>query len=354
MHKGAAAAGCVALLVVSVAGCGTEQISAGTKVERAFDRLDQQKAVTMTVGFDGSQQQIWNAMKGQKDFTRDDARMLADLDVSLSMSSKKRLKDTKEGGGSVALRVSQGPGKDLLEVRQLEGRKTMFVRADISRLMSLAAANGDAESKAAMKEFGSFVDAAGELPSNYRSVKDALTGKWGSIDPEAYKDFSKSMGESSGGQSPIPDMNGLSAKEQRKISKTLGKVISRNARFTDQGSKDGVDHVTVTLPTQKTADAVIKALEPVESQLPDGVELSSLKEIPAEKLRLDVAIKDGVASKVTIDAAQLDRKTEGRLPVSVGFAAGAGPVKAPAGAAALDPQDLMGAMMQLMMGRMDV
>lgn len=353
MYKCVAAAGCVAFIATSLVACGPEQISAGTRVERAFDRLEEQKAVTMTFGFDGSQQQIWTAMKGQKDFTRDNAKMLADLDVSVSASSRKRLKDTEKGGGSFALRMSQGPGKDLLEVRQLDGRRPIYVRADIAELMSLAAGSGDAESRAAMKEFGSVVDAADELPSNYRSVKNALTGKWVSIDPQAYKDFSESMGQDAGGRSPLPDVKGLTAKEQRKISKALGNAFSRNARFTDKGSRNGVDHVGVTLPTGKTADAVIKALEPVESQLPDGVELSGLKDIPAKKIHLDVAIKDGMVSRITIDAAQFDRKTEGRLPLSVGFAADAGPVRAPAGAPALDPQDVMGAVMQLMVGRMD-
>ncbi|MCM2575986.1 hypothetical protein [Streptomyces meridianus] len=352
MHKGVAAAGCAVFIAVSLAGCGTEQISAGTKVEQAFDRLDRQKAVTMTFGFDGTEQQVWTAMKGRKDFTRDDAKMLAGLDVSVSTSSAGPLKDKKKDR-SVALRVSQGKGKDLLEVRRLGGRKQLFMRADIERLMALTADNGDAESKAAMKEFGAFVDAAGDLPSNYRSVKDALTGKWVSIDPQAFEEFSKNMGPGSGGKSPLPDMKGLSAKEQRKISDALGRTIRRNARFTDKGTRNGVDHVTVTLPTQKTADAVIKAFEPVESRLPDGVELASLKDIPAKKLDLDVAIKDGAVAGITIDIAQLDRKTQGRLPLSVRFAPDAGPVKAPAGASALDPQDVMGAAMQFMMGRMN-
>lgn len=346
-----AAAGCVAILAASTAGCGTEQVSAGTRVERAFDRLDRQKAVTMTVGFDGTQQQIWTAMKGQKDFTRDNAKMLADLDVAVSMSSKKALEDTKKGG-SVAVRVAQGPGKDLLEFRRLGGSKKVFLRADIDRLMSMAAGSGDAESQAAMKEFRTFVDSADELPSNYRSVKNVLTGKWVSIDPEAFEEFGRSMSKGSGGPSPIPDTEGLTAKEQKKISEALDTVMSRHARFTDKGTENGVDHVGITLPAAKTADALIKALEPLEDKLPEGVELSSLKDIPAKKITLDVAIKDGMPSRMTIDAAQFDREIKGTLPVSLGFGVDADPVKAPAGAAALDPQDLMGAMMQFMTGRM--
>ncbi|MET9517615.1 hypothetical protein [Streptomyces sp. NPDC002994] len=39
--------------------CGTENISAGTKVQHAVDGFTGQKAVTMTFGFDGTEQQIW-------------------------------------------------------------------------------------------------------------------------------------------------------------------------------------------------------------------------------------------------------------------------------------------------------
>ncbi|MET9517616.1 hypothetical protein [Streptomyces sp. NPDC002994] len=184
-------------------------------------------------------------------------------------------------------------------------------------------------------------------------MKDALAGEWVSIDPKAFEEFSKSMGEEAGEASPFPDTGALDTKTQQKITKALSKEIADNAKFTDAGSRDGADHVKVAVPAGKTADAIAEALKPMEKQLPKEFKLSELKDVPSKNIDFDVAIKDEKLSGVTIDLAQFDKKAAGKLPVSIGFNADAAPVKAPAGASTLNPQDVMGAMMQIMMGEMD-
>lgn len=351
MRKGAAAVGCVASIATFVVACGNDHVSAGTKVERAVNALAEQKAVTMTAGFDGSEQQIWSAMKREKDFTHDDAKVLAGLDVSLSVSSKKPLKDTKgKDGASVAVRVATGPGDDVLEFRSVSGDKA-YVRVDLKKIMSLVSDAGDAKSAADMKEFRSFLDSADKLPASYRSVKDALAGKWVSIDPKAYEEFSKSLGKDAGA-SPFPDTGSLDLKTQQKMAEAIRKAVGSNARFADAGSRDGADHVKVTVPARKTAAAVAEALKPMEKQLPKDFKLSDLKDAPNKNVTFDVAIKDGMLSGATVDLAQFDKKPHGKLPLSLAFTADAKPVSAPAGASTLNPQDVMGAMMQLMMGQM--
>ncbi|WP_406267741.1 hypothetical protein OH779_23675 [Actinacidiphila glaucinigra] len=356
-RKGIAAFGCAAF-IATTAACGTAgDLSAGARLQRALDRLGEQKAVTVSVGFDGSEQRIWSALEGSDGFTRADAKMLASLDVSLSVSAAGPLKDVKDDkaeGASVALRVSFGRGGDLLEMRSLSDGKT-YLRVDVQQFLSLADDLGSAQSKGGMKGFRTFLDAADELPSSYRSVKDALGGKWISVDPAAFQDFSRSMAAAGPAGSPLPDTPELDAGTQERITKALRRALERNAKITDAGTKDGADIVKVTVPAGKTADALADALEPLADQLPEGVSPSDLKDVPDKDVTVDVAVKDGTLSGISLDLDQFDSGDEihGALPLTVGFAPDAAAVAAPAGATPLDPQDVMGAMMQFMMGGMD-
>ncbi|MDX3071679.1 hypothetical protein ACIP98_12045 [Streptomyces sp. NPDC088354] len=357
MRKGIAAAGCAAFIATTAAACGTAgNLSAGAKVQQALDRLGEQKAATLSVGFGGSEQQIWSALKGADGFTRADAKLLAGLDVSLSMSATTPLKDLKsdKDNASVALRVSLGQGKDLLEIRSLAGKQAYF-RADVRQFLSLAGDLGAKQDDADLREFRQMLDAADGLPSSFKSVKDALGGKWVSVDPKAFEEFSKSMAEGSQGGSPLPDPSALDAKTQERITKALREALEHNAKFTDAGTKDGADHVTVTLAAGKTADALADALEPLADQLPDGFSAADLKQVPDKDVSVDVAVKDGTLSGISLDLDQFDTGDEihGALPLTVGFAPDARPVSAPAGATPLDPQDIMGAVMQLMAGGTD-
>ncbi|MFF7210578.1 hypothetical protein ACFZAU_08535 [Streptomyces sp. NPDC008238] len=354
-RKGIAAVGCAAFIATTAAACGTAgNLSAGAKVQQALDRLGEQKAVTVSVGFEGGEQQIWSALKGSDGFTRDDAKMLAGLEVSLSASSARPLKDLKADGASVALRVSLGPGRDLLEVRSLAGEQS-YLRVDLRQFLSLADDLATGRDKGGMQEFRQFLDAADDLPSSYKSVKDAIGGKWVSVDPKAFEEFSKSMAKEGPAGSPLPQAPTLDAKTQERITKALRGAVEHNAKFTDAGSKDGTDHVEVTVPAGKVADALADALEPVADQLPDGLSPADLRDAPDQDVTVDVAVKEGVLSGISLDLDQFDTGEEihGALPLTVGFAPDAGPVAAPAGATPLNPQDIMGAMVQFMMGGMD-
>jgi hypothetical protein len=344
MRKGAAAAGCVAFIATAAVSCGTAaNLTAGAKVQQAFARLGEQKAMTVTVGFDGTEAQIWSALKGEDDFTHDNAKMLADLDVSLSVSSDQALRKAKDG--SVAVTVSTGGDTSLLEVRSLNGKK-LYVKADLKQLMTLGASAGDAESKADLKEFQSMLDRADKLPSSYKSVKNLLGGKWVSIDPDSFEELAKEFGGSDSASGAGTDA--LDTKTQQAIVRAVAKAIGSNATFKDAGSKNGADHVTVTVPAAKTADALAKALKPYKDDLPDGFDAAGLKDVPKKNITLDVALKDGALSGVTVDVAQFDKGVKGELPLTIGFGADAKPVRAPAGATVLNPQDIMGAMMALM------
>lgn len=71
----------------------------------------------------------------------------------------------------------------------------------------------------------------------------------------------------------------------------------------------------------------------------------SLDDVPNKTVALDVAVKGGKLTHVSVDLAQFDDTIHGKLPLGLSVDGGADPVKAPAYAQQLNPQDLMGAVM---------
>ncbi|MDJ0341953.1 hypothetical protein QMK19_10410 [Streptomyces sp. H10-C2] len=355
-RKGLAAIGCAALIASASAACGTvEQAGTGAKVKNAVDKLGEQKAVTTTVAFDATADQIWNAMKGEKNFTKDDAKMLAGLHATFGLSSDKPLKDAadspagkdgkgaKDSASSFAFQLSSdAAGKqNLVEVRSI-GKK-LYIRADVKALSALGS-----KAKGNRAELDRFLATADKLPSSLGVVKDALQGKWISVDPQAFTDFAKTLGGPKGlGKSPlpaIPDSSSFDAKTQRQLTDAVKNAVAHNAKFTDAGSKDGVDHVTMTVPAGQVAKELAKGLAPLEKQIPN-FKASGLNDTPARNLTVDLSIKDGMLSGISLDAAQLAKKPAGKLPLVIGLKGGSDPVAAPDGAKALNPQDIMGLFM---------
>ncbi|WP_277439530.1 hypothetical protein [Streptomyces sp. SPB162] len=351
-HKGLAAIGCVALIASASAACGTvQQVGAAVKVKNAVDRLGEQKAVTATVAFDATEAQIWAAMKGEDDFTKDDAKMLAGLHARLGVSSDKPLKDAaatqdaKGGmgdGSSFSFQLtSDAAGKqNLIEVRAVD--KKVYLRADVKALSALGGDKGGDRAG-----IDGFLGSADKLPPSLDVVKDALTGKWISLDPQVFTEFSKTLGgDKSLGKSPlpVPDPSSLDAKTQQQLVDAVKQAIAQNAKFTDKGSTDGVDHVIMTVPAGQTAKDLAKGFAPLEKQIP-GFKAPDPGKVPAKDLAVDLSIKDGMLSGISLDVAQFNEKPQGKLPLVIGLNGGSAPVEAPAGARELKPQDIMGLFM---------
>ncbi|MCZ4122178.1 hypothetical protein [Streptomyces sp. H39-S7] len=347
-HKGLAAIGCVALIATASAACGTvQQVGAAVKVQNAVDKLGEQKAVTATVSFDATEDQIWAAMKGEDDFTKDDAKMLAGLHARLGLSSDKALKDTaavkdaKDAGSdasSFSFQLSSdAEGKqNLVEVRSI-GKK-VYLRADIKALSALGGKDGD-------KSLEGLLPPADEIPSSLGVVKDALEGKWVSIDPAAFSDLAKTLGGDKGqGKSPLPDASSFDAKTQQQLVDAVKNAMAHNAKFTDKGSDQGVDHVTMTVPGAQAAKELAKGLAPLEKQIP-GFKVQDLNKVPAKDFTVDLSIKDGMLSGISVDMTQFNKKPQGKLPLVIGLNGGSAPVTAPTGAKAFTPQDIMGLFM---------
>jgi hypothetical protein len=357
MRKGLAAAGVVALITAGSAACGADNPgSPQGKVSGAFQKLGKQNTVTVDLGFAGTSAQIFSALKDSDGFTQADADEMAALHVTFGGSSQKSLsllgkslskgQDATKGASAGFLLSTDGPGgKQLIEVRAV-GQK-VYLRADIKGLENLDTSKSDAADIAKFNQ--QYLDSLSSAPG---STGAALNGKWVSIDPAVWTAFVKSaMAAQGGGTSDGSTAPTLDAKTENQVVAGLRAALTKDATYTDTGSKGGADHIKVTVPAQQFAKDVSASVAPALKQVP-GMKQSDLdsmqeaKGVPAKKVSADVAIKNGTLASVTFDISQLnsDSKT-GPLPLTVAFKGSAEPISAPAGAVALNPQDVVSAIM---------
>jgi hypothetical protein len=367
MRKTLAAAGVVALITAGSAACGTDKTTPQGKVSNAFENFGKQNTVTVGLGFDGSADQIYAALKGEDDFTQADAKLLASLNLSLGVTSKKsfsllgKTQSTQGGAVSFALTSEESGGKSLAEIRVVDQK--LYLRADIKSLEKLDTSSSASSDTAQLDQF---LNQADQLPSSLDSVKSALKGDWISIDPKAFAAFAKSMaggsadsgsGSSSGDStettSPldgIPGMPKMDAATVKKLVAALKASLATNVTYKDLGSHDGADHIQVSAPARQLAKAIGDNLAPVLKDVPgfDAKSLQDTSGVPNKTLSVDVALKGGDISAITFDIAQLDDQAKGKLPLTLTLDGSAKPVTAPAGAKVVNPQDIMGLVMSSM------
>jgi hypothetical protein len=367
MRKTLAAAGVVALITAGSAACGTDKTTPQGKVSNAFENFGKQNTVTVGLGFDGSADQIYAALKGEDDFTQADAKLLASLNLSLGVTSKKsfsllgKTQSTQGGAISFALTSEESGGKSLAEIRVVDQK--LYLRADIKSLEKLDTSSSASSDTAQLDQF---LNQADQLPSSLDSVKSALKGDWISIDPKAFAAFAKSMaggstdsgsGSSSGDgtetTSPldgIPGMPKMDAATVKKLVAALKASLATNVTYKDLGSHDGADHIQVSAPARQLAKAIGDNLAPVLKDVPgfDAKSLQDTSGVPNKTLSVDVALKGGDISAITFDIAQLDDQAKGKLPLTLTLDGSAKPVTAPAGAKVVNPQDIMGLVMSSM------
>jgi hypothetical protein len=363
MRKGLAAAGVVALISVGSTACGSDTTTPQGKVNNAFEKLGKQNTVTLSLGFDGSTDDIYAALKDEDDFNRDDAKLLSTLHLSLSVSSHKSFsllgkdagKDGKDSAVAFALSNDDSGKSSLAEIRYVDQKA--YLKVDLKGLEKLAPGSGTAP-------LDQFIAQADQLPSSLASVKAAIKGQWVSLDPKAFQEFAKSLGNSGTGSassdsadsplSGLTDTPKVDAATQKRIYAALKKALSTNVTYKDLGSHDGADHIQVSAPARQLAQALSDSLTPVLKDLP-GYDAKDLDPsgVPNKTLSVDVAIKGGSLSAVTFDVAQLDSGAKGKLPLTLSLNGSAESISAPDGAQVLNPQDIVGLFMSAMPGSGD-
>jgi hypothetical protein len=370
IRRGIAAAGVVALITAGAAACGgdDEPSTPRGKVTNAFTKLGEQKAVTFGLSFDATGQQIYDAVKGtedNEDFTLDEAKLLAGLHIKAGFSSDTPLgqlaADSKDKSNSVLLEVTSGDGsgaKHLIGVRSVNGK--VYLQADIKGITALDESNSD------LADVNGMLASVDQLPASFGSVKALVHGEWVSIDIKSFEGFIKSLGggsansDSSGDSdlglpSDLPTAlpSDLTGKTVTQLIAPLQKALAKDATLTDRGSKDGADHIKATIPARLLAKDLKSSLDSLGSlskkAIPSDV-TDSLDDVPNTTVSLDLALKNGELSAITVDMAQFDDTMKGSVPLVVSIEGSAAQIDAPKGAKQLNPQDVMGAVMQLMGG----
>jgi hypothetical protein len=180
-----------------------------------------------------------------------------------------------------------------------------------------------------------------------------------SLDVNAFTDFFKSLGGGSGSDSGDSDLglpsdlptavpSDLAGKTFSQLITPLHDALTKDAKLTDLGNKDGADHIQATIPARtlgKDFKSWLTSLGPLSKELPGDFD-KALDEIPNKSVTLDLALKGGELRGITVDLAQLDDTTHGSLPFTVSLDGSAAQIDAPKGAKQLNPQDLVGLAMQ--------
>lgn len=332
-------------MTTGAVACGPGEKSAADKLDKAFDRLGEDKAVALDIALDASPDQIYTALKDDKDdFDRESAEILAGLKLSYGISSGKPLKtkDKKDDDVSLSVKVAKKDGGALLEFRSLD--KKAYLRADLKALAGMKKP-GNAKERADKHEFEEMLRGADGLPPSLGAFRDVVKGEWVVLDSKDVEEFRKKAEEKNGGSSKE-----LDKKTEKQVSEALRKALTENSRIKETGSKNGADHVEVTVSARKAAKELKEAVKPLESQLRAAgkdKKLPDPNDVPDQDVVFDVALKDGRLSAIGFDMSRMDKEVHGKLPVSLNFGRTPEQVTAPSGAKELKLRDIMGAMMGL-------
>ncbi|MGW4383137.1 hypothetical protein [Kitasatospora sp. NPDC004531] len=330
------------LFTAGLTACGTvKELSAGEKLSGAFDKLGDAKAITFQLSTDATADQLVAFGKAVDDpIEQKDAEQFADLQLSVSMSADKPLKDTEafKGGATdpydlkgVAVAYSLGgkkSGKNYADIRMVGDK--MYFKTDFKALAGLGG-----------EDTGDLDQLADQLPAEAGPLKDVFAGKWVSMDLKKMRELGeKNKASSFGAGSPLGAMPSFDPSELERFGKSVKAVLSKNTTFEAKGKSGDADVVRVTADARPVVEGLMKAVE----KLADGstgfppMPSDDMPKVPERKIAADVLIKNGTAQAITLDLAQFAEKPDASVhfPLRLAFTAGAPAVEAPAGATDFD------------------
>ncbi|PWI20896.1 hypothetical protein DI272_38115 [Streptomyces sp. Act143] len=305
-----------------------EQLSAGRKLNQAFDKLGAKNTLSFEVDLNTDVASL-KALDAASDpepgeeIPDEVAELLSGAKIAVTVQSKKPLEKSGEKDlVGTAVKVST-PDGDLVEYRVI-GDYT-YIRADMDALgktMPIPLPNPD------------------DLPPEAGAMKDVIEGKWVKFNTKEMDRAAGGGGEEAGG-GPAAS---LDAKTQKKLVKALREVIARKVEFKTTGGEDGTEHVTATAPFRTLITELLGEIRPVVKDLPPGMELPTdkdLKDAPNAKVTADFTLKNGELAQVDVDLAKLAENADvKKFGLTLRMREGARPT-APAGATTLDLDELM-------------
>jgi hypothetical protein len=332
IRKTLTATAVVGAVLAGSAACGTvEQLSAGKKLDEAFEKLGKEKSISFEFGLDTDAQSL-RALDASTDPEPGDempdevADLLSGAKITVTVQSKKPLDESGEKDYvGMAMKVGTKDG-DLIEYRVI-GDHT-YIRSDIDSLG---------------KVMGAPVPSAKDLPPGASGLKDVLEGKWVKIDMKEMERTAAEMGAEPGAK-PSPEPT-LDARTQQRLLEALRETIAREVDFKSAGEKDGSEHITATAPFRTLITEFFDEIRPLAKKLPPGAEMPTekdFKDAPNTKVTADFTLENGELTEVYVDLAKLaeDAKVK-KLGLVVRMSEGQAPT-APAGATELDMDEILG------------
>ncbi|MFE9742623.1 hypothetical protein [Streptomyces sp. NPDC006477] len=308
-----------------------EQMSAGKKLDQAFEKLGKAKSLSFELDLDVDaatlkQMDAESDPEPGEEIPAEAADLLSGAKISVTVESKKPIEESEEKDFvGMAMKVSS-PDGDLVEYRVVGDY--IYLRSDVEALT---------------KAMDSPMPPADELPPEAGGLKKALEGQWVKISTKEMEKFGEQMGEEPGAK-PAPEPT-LDAKTQKKLVEALRGVMAREVDFTTAGGEDGTEHITATAPFRTLITELLGEIRPLAKDLPPGVELPTdqdLKEAPDTKVSADFTLKNGELTEVYVDLAKLAESAKvKKFGLVLKMGAGTTPT-APAGATELNLEEIMG------------
>lgn len=315
-----------------------EQISAGKKLDQAFEKLGKEKSISFELDLDTDAASLKALDASSNPEPGDEipdeaADLLSDAKISVTVQSKKPIEESGEKDYvGMAMKISS-PDGDLIEYRVV-GDYT-YIRSDVDKVG---------------KAMGAPVPSAKDLPPEAGDLKKLLEGQWVKFNTKEMEKTTAEMGAEPGAK-PAPEPT-LDAKTQKKLLDAIRETIAREVEFKTAGEKDGTERITATAPFRTLITELFGEIRPFAKDLPPGMELPTdkeLKEAPDTKVKADFTLKNGELTEVNIDLAKLaeDAKVK-KFGLVLRMSEGQAPT-APAGATELNIEELLGGFAGAMM-----
>ncbi|MFF6809328.1 hypothetical protein ACFZAG_05450 [Streptomyces sp. NPDC012403] len=289
------------VVLAGAAACGTvENLSAGQKLDQAFEKLGKERSLSFELDLDtdaASLKALDSGADPGEEMPEEAAELLSDARISVSVQSKKPIEESSEKDfTAMALKFSVPDGA-LFEYR-LVGDYT-YVRADLDALGRMS---------------GSPMPSADELPDSAGAFKKLLAGEWIKISTKEVEEAGEQMSGAEGAEAAEPSAEPtLDAKTQKKIVKALRQVIAQEVDLETSGGSDGTEHIKATAPFRTLMTELLDELGPLADELPPGAELPTakdLKDAPNEKVTADFTLKNGELTEMSVDLAKLTEKAK--------------------------------------------
>ena len=295
-----------AVLALTACGEGTPDTPEDPKGEltASVENLGASDVLTTTLRLDttAAALQSFAADDGEK-LSAADAEAIASAEIVVEVQSANGDDLSQlEGGDDNAANVSfrfVSNDDTLAELRVVNG--DLYLQGDIRAILAL------------VNQSEAYADVQKRVAAMPSFVQAFVEGEWVSINGAAAKGLAGSL---SGAQTP-------SDKQGQKLLEDLQGIVQRDVTVTRDGSDERGDHLVLTGNTKSLARDFVEA---ASGALPAGSAAMGQfdpDDVPDRDVTVDVWVKDGVLSEISLDLVQFAKPGQSKagdsLPVALSF-----------------------------------